>query len=133
MLRTSFLLVILVPLLGGCGIATGGLSNVEKQQLTPAAKVYGLQGEFNILLSAVKSYTDLPRCSVSVVVSCSEGMVVQRARRLVITAKVVLDHAKATVKAFPGTHAALVAASSLRLAIAQLAAYLTSEKIGAEI
>ncbi len=129
MRHLSLVLILLVPLLGGCQLATGLLNPVERAALTPAAKVYALQGEFNIILQAVGSYNSLPRCNAVLIVGCSDQEIMDRVRTLIRTAEVALDNAKATVKAFPNAPAALVASAVFRAAVAQLAAYMVAQQI----
>lgn len=132
MRRVALVLLLIVPILGSCQLATALLNPGEKAALTPAAKVYALQGEFNIILQAVASYNSLPRCSPTIIVGCSEQKIMDRVRTLIRTAKVALDNAKATVKAFPNAPAALVASAVLRAAVAQLAAYMVANNVQVE-
>lgn len=128
-MRLPLVLLVLCPLWAGCSFATSGLTEDDKANLTPAAMVYALQGEFNIILRAVAAYNSQPRCAAAVVVGCSEQAIMDRVRPMILRAKLALDDAASTVKANPGAQVALVAASALRILIAQLSAYVVAQQI----
>lgn len=111
-----------VALTAGC--ADKPLTDAERAALTPQAKVFELQGEFNILLRQVVTYASQPFCTATVTTACADREVVGDLQNYAEKAKLALDAAKSATSS---TVAA--AAAGLRVAIAQLSQRLIAKGV----
>lgn len=122
--------LLYVPLLlvAGCGPLSGSfLTAPERASLTPAARVFQLQGEFNILLSQFGRYASQPFCMGDRQLACAERAVVVQAETLTQSAAEVLAGAKTATRTGAGD--VETAAAGARVAVAQLSRYLIAEGI----
>lgn len=114
--------------LAACGpLSSGFLTAQERGELTPAARVFQLQGEFNILLSQFSRYAAQPFCLTEEQLACAERSVVLRAETMTQRADEVLDVASNAARAGAGDIE--LAAAGARVAVAQLSRYLITEGI----
>ncbi|MHA1563685.1 MAG: hypothetical protein ACTSX7_00110 [Alphaproteobacteria bacterium] len=114
--------------LAACGpLSNGFLTAQEQAVLTPAARVFQLQGEFNILLSQFNRYAAQPFCMTDGQPACAERVVVLRGEAMTQRADEVLDGASSAARA--GASDIELAAAGARVAVAQLSRYLITEGI----
>ena len=121
--------VLLLPILVLAACTTTDLTEEEQEVLTPAAKVYAVKGEFNVLLHQINVYAAQPGCTATLVVACADPEVVGRALELAESIDRALDVAEATVRAGGDADANMTLARDL---LAQLSAYLVAKQIGGE-
>ncbi len=91
-------IIALVFLLAGCtGLATSGLTESEQEQITPRMHYAFERERLNGYLESFRDYAKMPRCSVTLLVGCSEQAVIDRGHELASQVDVVLDQAEAIV------------------------------------
>lgn len=67
-------LVIILFVLSGC--AASGLSPEEQANLTPQAKLFGVESEFKTALVIINQYSNQPFCTKTLVVACADAKAV---------------------------------------------------------
>jgi hypothetical protein len=95
--------------------------------MKPVHHVYAARLDYNRILSQFSSYAEQPACSETIIVSCSEGVVVLTALRYFRTADKALDEAELIVREGGNTPESLLSGS--RKALAALNAYLVAKEI----
>ena len=75
------LLLIAALFLAGC-LSTSQLTDEQRANLTPEAKLYGLYSDYVTALKALSPYLDQPYCSQTIVIACKERDIVERLQEL---------------------------------------------------
>lgn len=105
--RVALLIVVLGTIIVGC--VQSRLDSADWNALTPAAKLYALQSEFNTALGWAKTYAERPFCDDRVAVACAEPKIVVRLDGLGRRGKVAIDGARAAVDRSEGDRNELLA------------------------
>ncbi len=126
--RMSRWLVLALLFAAGCApVSSSFLTAEENGALTPAARVFQLQGEFNILLAQFERYAAQPFCLSDVEVGCADREVVVQAAALAGEAAEVLTGARQSARTGGGDLE--TAAAGARVGVAQLSRYLITQGI----
>ncbi len=126
MKRAALTLPILF--LVGCGYFSNTfLTEQEQAALTPAARLFQLQGEMNIALTQINVYSSQPFCSDTLILACADRQVVIQAARIATEANGAVRGAQAAVRA--GAVDSALLASGARVAVARLGQYLLAKGV----
>jgi len=107
--------------LAGCGI---GLTQAEKESLTPAQSIFKLAGEVNIAFEPAVAYASQPKCTPTNVLRCHDPEVVKVLLQLREQANVAFAIARGN----PDAAAIAVLANAIRLVLAELQTELLKTK-----
>jgi hypothetical protein len=122
------ILFILLFLLTACQATTfSQLTDAERALMKPVHHVYAARLDYNRLLQLFLNYSRQPPCSETLVVACSEGVVVLTALDYFREVDTMLDQAEVIVRGGGDTPESLLSGS--RRALATLSAYLVAKEI----
>lgn len=99
-MRAIALILALTYILYGCSIFNPtGLTDEERANLTPAATVYELHGQYLAYLEIAVGYANQPPCTETRVTACSNEAVVALLQDTARKVDTALDAAQAAVRA----------------------------------
>jgi len=120
--------LLFLPLLAACaGFSNNFLTAEEQSALTPQARVFQVQAEYNQRLKDYEVYANQPFCRPDLLVGCAERKVVGEGATIAREVADAILVAQAAVRAGDTNAGALAAAS--RVAIAKFSAYIITRSI----
>ena len=114
-------LLLAVAFLAGCGI---GLTQAEKDALTPEQQIFKLANEANIAFAPAVAYALQPKCTDALAVACHDPNVV----KIFLTLREEANAALATARAAPDTAAVSILTGIVRRVLAELQSELLKVK-----
>ena len=114
-------LLLAVAFLAGCGI---GLTQAEKDALTPEQQIFKLANEANIAFAPAVAYALQPKCTDAMAVACHDPKVV----KIFLTLREEANAALATARAAPDTAALSVLTGVVRRVLSELQSELLKVK-----
>ena len=76
-----FLPFLTLLLIAGC-LSTAKLTDEQRANLTPAAKLYALHADYATALKALSPYLDQPYCTATLVIACKDRELVEKIQLL---------------------------------------------------
>jgi hypothetical protein len=114
-------ILFVVVFLAGCGV---GLTQAEKDALTPEQQIFKLANEANIAFTPAVAYALQPKCTDAIAVACHDPKVV----KIFLTLREEANAALATARAAPDTAALSVLTGVVRRVLSELQSELLKVK-----